>query len=184
MVPTTAPALETLFGPAELAVAVRRLADSLCRDLAGARVVFVPVMTGSLFFAVDLLRALDGRLGIEAISAAVLSSYGGSTKAERRPHVAAFPGRETLAGRVALLVDTVVDSGATAEVAIAEARARGASDAKLVCLLDKPAGRRCPVKPDWAGLVAPDRFLVGYGLDAGGLHRTLPCVAALSEPSR
>ncbi len=184
MVQTTEATLETLFGPAEIAAAVGRLADAVARDLEGARVVVVPILTGSLYFAVDLLRALDGRLGIEAISAAVLSSYGGSTKAERRPHVAAFPSREALLGRVALLVDTVVDSGATAQVALAEARARGASDARLVCLLDKPAGRRCPVTPDWAGLVAPDRFLVGYGLDAGGLHRTLPCVAALREPTR
>lgn len=184
MVPSTAPTLETLFGPAEIAAAVRRVADAVARDLAGARVVFVPVMTGSLYFAVDLLRALDGRLGIEAISAAVLSSYGASTRAERRPRVDAFPSAEALTGRIALIVDTVVDSGATAEAALAEARARGAVDARLACLLDKPAGRRCEVTPDWAGLVAPDRFLVGYGLDAGGLHRTLPCVAALPERPR
>ena len=184
MVPSTAPALETLFGPAEIAAAVRRVADALVADLAGARVVYVPVMTGSLYFAVDLLRALDGRLGIERIAAAVVSSYGTGTAAERRPRVDAFPSPEALAGRVALVVDTIVDSGATAEVALAEARARGATEARLACLLDKPAGRRCKVTPDWAGLVAPDRFLVGYGLDAGGLHRTLPCVAAFAERPR
>ena len=49
------------------------------------------------------------------IAAAVVSSYGTGTSAERRHRVDAFPSPEALAGRVALVVDTVVDSGATAE---------------------------------------------------------------------
>jgi hypoxanthine phosphoribosyltransferase len=83
-------------------------------------------------------------------------------------------------GRTALVLDTVVDTGATAGAVLARARACGASDARLACLVDKPARRRGGVRPDWSGFVAPDRFLVGYGLDHGGRWRTLPYVAAIS----
>ena len=34
---------------------------------------------------------------------------------------------------------------------------------------------------DWTGVVLPDRYLVGYGLDADELYRNLPCIAALVQ---
>jgi hypoxanthine phosphoribosyltransferase len=32
---------------------------------------------------------------------------------------------------------------------------------------------------DYRGFEVPDRFVVGYGLDSGGLYRNLPYIAAL-----
>ena len=39
---------------------------------------------------------------------------------------------------------------------------------------DKAARRLLPVEPDYAVVAAPDRFLVGYGLDYRGRYRNLP----------
>jgi hypoxanthine phosphoribosyltransferase len=35
------------------------------------------------------------------------------------------------------------------------------------------------VQIDYLGFRIPDRFVVGYGLDLGGLYRNLPYLAAL-----
>ena len=170
---------EVLYGPEEIARAVQRIALAVRRDLGRARVFAIPVMNGALFFAADLLRALASGLDLEGFGAASVASYGSGTAPEGPPRVAAFPPRERIEGRVVLVIDTILDTGATADVVMREARERGAADVKFACLLDKVARRTIPVRPDYAAFQAPDRFLVGYGLDAGGRLRTLPYVAAM-----
>jgi hypoxanthine phosphoribosyltransferase len=183
--PEEAPPREVLYDERAIAAAIERLAERLARDLAGRDVVAIPVLTGALFFAPDLLRALGERVRVAACGVAVVSSYpalpGGGDGPRTEPRLACFPAEELVRGRAALVLDTVVDTGATAGAVLARARACGAADARLACLLDKPSRRRTAVRPDWTGFVAPDRFLVGYGLDAGGRWRTLPHVAALAS---
>jgi hypoxanthine phosphoribosyltransferase len=179
------PPREVLFDARAVAAAVEALAERIARDLAGRELVAIPVLTGALFFAPDLLRALEGRARVAACGAAVVSSYaplpGGLEEPLSPPRVTCFPAAGLVRGRTALVLDTVVDTGATAAAVLERARALGAVDARLACLVDKPARRRLGVRPDWAGFTGPDRFLVGYGLDAGGRWRTLPYVAALAE---
>ena len=148
------------------------------------------MITAAVFFAADLMRALalpDDPPGgarapvVEGFAVACSSSYPDGTRPAGEPVLTSFPAARLLAGRTALVVDTIVDSGWTAHAVMREARARGARDARLACLLDKPARRAAPVRPDWHAFVAPDRFLVGYGLDVGGRHRLLPHVAALDR---
>src|SRR5262249_22472273 len=95
------------------------------------------------------------------------------------PRVTAFPSPSLVEGRVALVLDTVVDTGATAATVSKELLARGATAVRLACLVDKKARRRAAVVPDWRGFEAGDEFLVGYGLDAAGAHRFLPFLAAI-----
>jgi hypoxanthine phosphoribosyltransferase len=180
-VPAGTARLEVLYGPDEIARAVRRLAEAIRRDLATEPVFVVPVMNGGLFFAADLLRALSDGLRVEGFGAACVASYGAGTAPQGPPRVTSFPPAERLAGCTVVVVDTVLDTGATADAVLREARARGARSVRLACLVDKPARRRVAVRPDWCAFTAPDRFLVGYGLDAGGGHRLLPCVAAIVE---
>jgi hypoxanthine phosphoribosyltransferase len=179
------PPREVLYDARGIAAAIERLADAIARDLAGREIVAIPILSGALFFAPDLLRALEGRVRVGACGAAVVSSYaplpGGGEGPATPPRLACFPADALVRGRTALVLDTVVDTGATAAAVLARARASGATEARLACLVDKPARRRDGVAPDWAGFTAPDRFLVGYGLDAGGRWRTLPYVAALAE---
>ncbi|MCH3136118.1 hypoxanthine phosphoribosyltransferase, partial [Listeria monocytogenes] len=40
-----------------------------------------------------------------------------------------------------------------------------AKSVKLVTLLDKPAGRNVEIEADYVGVVVPNEFVVGYGLD-------------------
>jgi hypoxanthine phosphoribosyltransferase len=182
--PEEAPPQEVLYDARGIAVAVERLAEQIAHDLEGRDVVAIPILTGALFFAPDLLRASAGRVHVVACGAAVVSSYpvgpGGGVAPAGAPHVTCFPADALVRGRTALVLDTVVDTGATAAAVLERARASGATDVRLACLVDKPARRRSGVRPDWAGFTAPDRFLVGYGLDAGGRWRTLPYVAALA----
>jgi hypoxanthine phosphoribosyltransferase len=116
---------------------------------------------------------------VEAVASARIASYGDGTSPAGPPRVVAFPSRAVLEGRTVLLVDTVVDTGRTAAAAAHAAREAGAARVVLACLADKTARRTESTTPDWRGFEAPDRFLVGYGLDAAGRWRCLPYLAAL-----
>ena len=57
---------------------------------------------------------------------------------------------------------------------------RRPASVKICTLLDKPERRIADVKPDYIGLVCPDEFIVGYGLDYAEKYRNLPYIAVLS----
>jgi hypoxanthine phosphoribosyltransferase len=178
------PRPEPVASAAQIAAAVERIAHDVATSLAGRRVVAVPVLNGALFFSADLLRALAGRLEIEGYASAVVSSYGDGREAGTL-RIGCFPERAALEERTVLVIDTVVDTGGTIEAARREALARGAREVVVACLVDKPARRRSGVaSPEWRGLDGPDRFLVGYGLDARGRWRTLPWLGALPAAGR
>ena len=174
--------LEVLYDARAIAAAVERLAGEVARELEGREALAVPVMNGGLFFAADLLRALAGSTAVATVASAVASSHADGASPAGPLTIAAFPAASLVEGRTVLLVDTVVDSGATAHALERAARERGAVDVRLVCLADKPARRRAPIAPHWSGFSAPDRFLVGYGLDVEGRFRALPYLAALRGP--
>jgi hypoxanthine phosphoribosyltransferase len=50
-----------------------------------------------------------------------------------------------------------------------------------VCLLDKPARRELPVKPDFIGKTIDDRYVVGYGMDQEELGRNYSSIYNLKN---
>ncbi len=82
-----------------------------------------------------------------------------------------------------LILDDVLDTGASLKIAGDIARDAGAAEVLSVVFARKPDprrdGRMREIEADFTAWEAPDRFLVGYGLDHGGLYRTLPYIGAL-----
>src|SRR5665213_3696796 len=101
--------LEVLLPEEQVAQRVAALADLIAPSI-DERTVAVCLLTGGLWFASDLTRAL-ARLGREvAFDALWLASYGDAEVSRGRCQVRADLQRP-LAGRPALIVDDVVDSG-------------------------------------------------------------------------
>ncbi len=168
--------LEVLLTQDEIAARVQALAERLA-PLLDARTVAVCLLTGGLWFAADLTRAL-ARIGRHVdFDALWLASYGDGRASTGRCDVRAGPQR-SLQGRRVLLLDDVFDSGLTlmeARRLIAEAGARSIVAAVFA---RKPRPDPRAEEPDHVAWEAPARFLVGYGMDASGRFRGLPYVAA------
>lgn len=170
---------ELLLSEAGIARAVGDLADRLAARLSPDALA-VCLLTGGLWFAADLTRALAGRGRPLAFDAIWLSSYGDRTRTSGAVTVLAGL-RRPVTGRQVLVLDDVLESGLSLEAARRLVLAAGASEALTAVFALKPApgpGRRPPDDFAWA---APDRFLVGYGMDAAGSHRTLPWIGALDD---
>jgi hypoxanthine phosphoribosyltransferase len=85
-------------------------------------------------------------------------------------------------GEDVILVEDIVDSGRTANALLRFFAARRPRSLKLAALLDKPSRRVEPVHIDYCGFRAPDRFLVGYGLDHAERYRNLREIRSLVKP--
>jgi len=168
---------EVLFSAAEIAARVDAMAEDIAAGL-GRDLIAVPVMTGAVVFAADLMRALwHHGVAIEVMPIR-LRSYGVSYHAETDPQLALGLDKR-IDGMTALLIDGVCDAGHTLERAVAHLKEHGAARVASAVLIDKPLRREVPLKPDYVGFTADDVFVAGYGMDAAGRLRHLPYVGVV-----
>jgi hypoxanthine phosphoribosyltransferase len=173
----TTPKLEILLSEAEVNARVAELAAALAPRVADDAVA-VCLLTGGLWFASDITRAL-ARLGRHvAFDALWLASYGDNRTSRGRCQVRADLQRP-MAGRQALVLDDVVDTGLSLSEAARLVRDAGAREVITCVFARKPWPTPRAIEPDFAAWDAPPRYLVGYGMDAEGRLRGLPYIAAV-----
>ena len=175
--PITEPRPTVLLAEAEIAARVEALANAIAPHV-DDRTVAVCLLTGGLWFCADLTRALS-RLGRNiGFDALWLASYGDERASLGRCEVRADLQRP-LAGRTALVVDDVFDTGLSLSEAARLVRDAGAGTVLTSVFARKPWPTRRAIEPDFVGWEAPARFLVGYGMDAAGAYRGLPYIGTL-----
>ena len=168
----------TILLPAE--EVARRVEDAAVRlaPLIDDETVAVCLLTGGLWFAADLTRAL-ARLGRRPLFDALwLASYGDARESGGRVEVRAGLQRP-VAGRRVLLIDEVMDSGLSLKAAEAVVREGGATVVMACVFARKPWPTPRDFEPEVVAWEAPARFLAGYGMDLAGRLRGLPDVVAL-----
>ena len=171
---------ECLYDPAAVRFAVDRLAVRLTLDLADACPVVLCVMNGGLPFTAALLQRFAFPLELDYVHA---TRYRQADR-DGRPvadtlRLRVWPTRP-LAGRTVLLADDVLDEGVTLARLEARVEEGGAARVVTAVLVDKAvAGRTYTV--DYAALSAPDRYLVGCGMDYNGWYRNLRGIYAIGE---
>jgi len=143
--------------------------------------VCVCLLTGGIWFAADLTRALDRAGKPTAFDALWLSSYGDGR--ESGTLLIRSPLQRSVSGRQVLIIDDVLDTGASLKIARDIVLEAGASEVLTAVFARKPDplkdGARREIEADFTAWDAPDRYLVGYGLDDGGLYRSLPYIGAM-----
>lgn len=169
--------LETLLPADEVHASVERLADRLTPRLKDGA-VGICLLLGGLWFAADLTRALARRGRLLDYDALWLSSYGAGKESAGACRLLADLQRSP-AGRQALIIDDVADSGVSLAEAHRIVTAAGAAEVLTCVFARKPAPGPRAIEPDDFAWDAPSRFLVGYGMDIAGRFRDLPYVAAV-----
>jgi len=169
--------IEVLFSAEDIARRNDELAEAIAlSDLKD--ILVISVLKGSFVFVADLIRAFH-RAGISPeVEFIYISSYGKGTEAGE---IRLLRDIDTdVKGRDVILIDDILESGNTLEYTRNLMRSRGANNVAIIALLDKSSKRKADITADFVGFECPDKFVVGYGMDAGFAFRELPFVGIVT----
>jgi hypoxanthine phosphoribosyltransferase len=168
---------DCLFDTAAVETAIEKMATRLNDMLDGDQdVLALCVMTGGVILAGKLLPLLDAPLLIDYIHATRYrgATSGGELAWLKRPDLA-------LQGRTVLIIDDILDEGYTLDAIVEYCRNEGAGRVLSAVLTEKQHDRSCGYQADVVGLVLPDRYVFGYGMDYKSYLRNVPGIYAVSE---
>lgn len=172
---------------------VRGLAEQMGEDLRGRkRVAFLVVLKGPFMFAADLGRAVYRFGGPEiAFYFIRVSTYGRSIERDGRVRgktkILLQPGE--IREEDLVIIEDIVDQGSTLSAVRRHLAETGRTSARFCALLDKRLEAPCEavrkqreeLRLDYVGFEIPDRWVAGYGIDAGEDFRFLPFIVVVRE---
>ncbi len=143
----------------EVDEAVERIAKELEIDYHGKEVVLVGPLKGSFIFMADLSRKMN--LPGTVLDYVYLKSMKSGEAIEIKKDI-----ETNITGKHVLVVEEIIDAGKTLSFLLKRLAANRPASLRVVTLLDKPARREIPLKPDYVGITIDDRYVVGYGMDS------------------
>ena len=136
----------------------------------------VGLLKGSVPFLAELIKHIDMDVCIDFMD---VSSYEGTESiGDVKVNMDLS---SSVKGIPVLLVEDIIDTGRTLKEVTRLLKNKGASDVKVVSLLDKPDRRTVDIEADYVGFVVPNEFVVGFGLDYDQKYRTLPYIGVLKD---
>jgi hypoxanthine phosphoribosyltransferase len=169
--------IEVLFTADQIQARVAELAKSIEKDLpSGDEFVVVGVLKGAFIFMSDLVRMIQRPLACDFLR---ISSYDHdkSTGLVRME----FDMTQPITGKHVLLVEDIVDTGRTLRHLLKHMKTKEPASLKVASLLFKDVGSGMRKYVDYIGFEVPNKYIVGYGLDTEGLHRSLPYIGAVKQ---
>lgn len=140
----------------------------------GETPLVVGLLKGSVPFMAEIIKYIDLDIQIDFMD---VSSYQGT---ESIGDIRIDKDLDcSVKGLSILLVEDIVDTGRTLQEVTRLLRNKGASDVKVVSLLDKPERRVVEIDADYVGFTIPNEFVIGYGLDYDQKYRNLPYIGVL-----
>ena len=124
---------KTFISEAEIQTRVKAVADKINRDLEGKNPLLLAVLNGSFVFAADLMRYITIPCEISFVK---LASYQGTTSTGEIKEVIGL--NEDISGRTVVIVEDIVDTGATMKRMIETLGTRNPKALHICTLLLKP----------------------------------------------
>ncbi|NOT66651.1 MAG: hypoxanthine-guanine phosphoribosyltransferase [Methylotenera sp.] len=154
--------------------AIARLSNEVSESLRDTSPIIICVMGGGIVFAGQLLTQLNFPLEVDYVHA---SRYQNNTVGKTLIWKA-LP-KLDLTNRTVLLVDDILDEGITLLAIKEKCQELGAKHVFSAVLVEKKLPHSKPITADFVGLEVPNRYVLGYGMDAYGWWRNLPAIYAL-----
>jgi hypoxanthine phosphoribosyltransferase len=176
----TNPNLEVLYSAEDIRARVAELGRQITIDYAGKDLVLVGVLKGSVIFLSDLMREIDLNLKIDFMA---VSSYKDETVSSGDVEILKDL-TNPIRGKDVIICEDIIDTGLTLFRLMEILGSRGAASLRIATLLDKPEPRiKKELKIDYCGFQIPNKFVVGYGLDAANRYRNLPFIGVVKNPA-
>ena len=145
---------------AEIKNRIKTVAAQISKDMEGKNPLFLGVLNGAFIFAADLMREMTIPCEISFVK---LASYQGTTSTGTIQEVIGI--NENLTGRTVIIVEDIVESGATMKRMIEQLGTRNPASVHICTLFFKHEKLKEELDLDYVVFRIPDDFIVGYGLD-------------------
>lgn len=162
----------------EIETELDRIAQEIHAKLADRNPLFLCVMVGGLVLTGNLLPRLDFPLELDYVHATRYQSgtRGGELSWKAKP-------RTDFSGRTILIIDDILDAGITLSAIAEYCREQGAEEIYTAVLLDKREARLPDgiQTADFTGLVIPNAYVFGYGMDYKEYLRNAPGIFVVAD---
>ena len=167
--------IKTLIDEEKLQKRVKEIAKQIEEEYKGKEITLICILKGSVFFTMDLARNINEDVRLEFIR---VSSYGAETESSGEIKMK-LDLKDSINGKDVIVVEDIIDTGRTLSYLIEYLKMKKPNTVKLCALLDKPSRRIIDVPVDYTGFEIPDKFVIGYGLDADEKYRNLPYIGCI-----
>ena len=161
---------------AKIQEAIDAVSFKINNDFAKSNPIFVCVLNGSFMFASDLIKRFNHDCEVTFLKVA---SYEGTQSTGSIKELIGL--NESISDRHVIIVEDIVDTGATLEAVVNELELLGPKSIQVSTLLYKPLAYKRTIPIDYAAIEVGNEFLVGYGLDYNGLGRNLEEIYIIEE---
>lgn len=167
---------ELIYSERTVAQTVHRMARDITQQLSQQQPLVLCVMGGAVVFTGHLLPQLHFPLDFDYLH---LSRYnkqlqGGEIQWRVEPG-------ESVKDRVVLVLDDILDQGLTLAAIRDKVLKNGAKAFYSAVFAEKETSKPKPLQADFVGLIVPDRYVFGFGMDIHGAWRNLPAVYAVKD---
>lgn len=166
-----------LHSESEVEAALDAMAKEITSALGDKDPILLCVMNGGLITTGKLATRLGFPLQLDYLHA---TRYRGKTSGSdlqwhKRPSL-------DLTGRVVLVIDDILDEGATLDAIASFCSEAGACEVLTAVLTEKRHDRKLTtLQADFVGLTIPDEYVFGYGLDYKGYFRNAAGIFAIDS---
>jgi len=140
-------------------------------------IIIICLLKGAFIFASDLVREIDRDVKIEFMN---VSSYGENTVSSGQVNILNDISID-IKDKNVIIIDDIIDTGYTLNEIKKILELRNPKKLELCTLLDKKEGRKVIMDIDYNGFECPNKFVVGYGMDAGSKYRNLPNIVYIES---
>lgn len=167
---------EIIYSSSDIQKRIIELAEQINEDYKDTKtpIMAVCLLKGAVLFYSDLVRYIKVPIMFDFMA---VSSYGNAEESSGKLTISKDLDYDVV-GKDVVLIDDIVDSGATMHELVCLLKRRQPRSIKICCLIDKPSRRKFNnIVPDYVGFTIPNWFIYGFGLDNGQMSRNLPYIA-------
>jgi len=169
---------DVIFTQEQITLAIDQMAQHITRDYQNKHPILLTVMNGGLMVTAHLAKCLNFPLEMQYCHA---TRYRGDIQGSCDLQWPVKPS-DSIDGRHVIVVDDIYDEGDTLFGMLDYLKSKCASVATAV-LLDKQHNRKShpELSINYTGLICPDRYVFGFGMDYKNLGRNLPHICAVKD---
>ena len=168
---------QIIYTHEEIIRAIDLLAQKLNRKFKNKKVLILPVLTGVIPFAGMLLTKLNFEIEVSYLHVSRYQNNVGTNQIK----ITHQPNPEIVHSQEVLVVDDILDEGITLKLINEQLITMKPKSITNVVLFEKQLDIKKEISAHYVGLVVPDKYVYGFGLDFNGLGRNMPDLYFFNE---